>query len=80
MFNGGNNFCQAVFDDSAARSIESATAEEDPFTGSWRPESPLSALVAHPGDGTWRFTVADRAGADVGSVRAFSLRLSGFAS
>lgn len=77
---GGNNFCQTVFDDSATRSISSALATEAPFTGTWRPQSPLSALVGHPADGTWTFTVADQAAADVGSVRAFSLHLSGFAA
>jgi len=33
----GNNICQAVFDDAAARSITSATSAEAPFTGTWRP-------------------------------------------
>lgn len=74
----GNNFCQTVFDDSATRSISSALSGDNPFTGSWQPESPLSALAGHPGDGTWTFHVSDRAGLDTGSVRAFSLHLSGF--
>jgi uncharacterized repeat protein (TIGR01451 family) len=78
--NSGNNICQAVFDDSATRSIQTVTSAEAPFTGSWQPDSPLSALVGHSGDGTWQFKVADLVGSDVGSVRAFSLHLSGFAS
>lgn len=78
--NGGNNFCQTVFDDSATRSITSAASTDNPFTGSWQPQSPLSALAAHSGDGTWNFHVADRASLDTGSVRAFSLHLSGFVS
>jgi subtilisin-like proprotein convertase family protein len=76
----GHNFCQTVFDDSATRSISTALASENPFTGSWRPDSPLSALNGHSADGTWTFQVSDRAGADVGTVRAFSLHLSGFVS
>ena len=78
---GGNNFCQTVFDDSAARSISAAVPGEggdNPYTGSWRPESPLSALAGHSADGTWNFHVADQAALDTGSVRAFSLHLSGF--
>jgi subtilisin-like proprotein convertase family protein len=78
--NSGNNFCQTVFDDSATRPISSALSTENPFTGSWRPDSPLSALAAHSGDGTWTFHVSDQAGLDTGSVRAFSLHLSGFAA
>ena len=74
----GNNICQAVFDDAAARSITSATSAEAPFTGTWRPETPLAALNGHSADGTWNFHVADEAGLDIGSVRAFTLHLSGF--
>lgn len=74
----GNNFCQTVFDDSAARSIATATEADEPFSQAWQPASPLSALVSRPGDGTWTFSVADVAAADTGSVRAFSLHLSGY--
>ena len=74
----GNNICQAVFDDAAARSITSATSAEAPFTGTWRPETPLAALNGHSADGTWNFHVADEAGLDIGSVRAFTLHVSGF--
>ena len=74
----GNNICQAVFDDTAARSITSATSAEAPFTGTWRPETPLGALTGHSADGTWNFHVADEAGLDIGSVRAFTLHVSGF--
>jgi uncharacterized repeat protein (TIGR01451 family) len=80
-FNGGNNICQAVFDDAAARPISSVVPGEDgenPYTGSWQPDSPLSALAGHSADGTWNLHVADQAGLDIGSVRAFSLHLSGF--
>jgi hypothetical protein len=65
-------------DDVAARSISSATSAEAPFTGTWRPETPLAALTGHSADGTWNFHVADEAGLDVGSVRAFTLHVSGF--
>jgi subtilisin-like proprotein convertase family protein len=76
----GNNICQAVFDDSAARSIASATSGEAPFTRSWRPETPLAGLNGHAADGTWNFHVADEASLDVGSIRAFTLHVAGFVS
>jgi subtilisin-like proprotein convertase family protein len=77
---GGNNFCQAVFDDAAARSIATAASSDAPFTGSWRPETPLAGLNGHSADGTWNFHVADEAAIDVGSVRAFTLHVAGFVS
>jgi subtilisin-like proprotein convertase family protein len=76
----GNNICQAVFDDSATRSIASAASREAPFTGSWRPESPLAGLNGHSADGTWNFHVVDEAALDVGAVRAFTLHVAGFVS
>jgi subtilisin-like proprotein convertase family protein len=75
---GGNNVCQAVFDDAATRSISTATSTEAPYTGRWQPEQPLSSLATRVGDGTWTFTVADVFLVDTGSVRAFSLHLSGY--
>ncbi len=77
---GGNNVCQAVFTDSATRSIDDATDDDAPYTGQWQPTEPLSALVSHQGNGTWHFTVADLASFDTGKVRAFSLHLSGYVS
>lgn len=41
----GHNFCQVLLDDdSAAPSIESGTPVDAPYTGTWTPNSPLSAL------------------------------------
>jgi subtilisin-like proprotein convertase family protein len=76
----GNNICQALFDDTATRSIASAASAEAPFTGSWRPETPLAGLSGHAADGTWNFHVTDNAALDVGSVRAFTLHVAGFVS
>lgn len=76
--NSGNNFCQTVLDDSAASSIQSVTALQAPFTGTFRPAQPLSAFIGEPGAGTWTLHASDSATLDTGSVRAFSLDLSGF--
>ncbi|MEU4560572.1 S8 family serine peptidase [Actinoplanes sp. NPDC023936] len=75
---GGNNLCQAVFDDAAATPFRTAVTADAPYTGSWQPDQPLSSLRLSPADGTWRFQVADRAGTDTGSIRAFSLHIAGF--
>jgi subtilisin-like proprotein convertase family protein len=74
----GNNLCQVVFDDAAERPFSSVTSTGAPFTGTWRPASPLAALLEAPADGDWTFTAADNAGVDTGTIRAVSLHLTGF--
>lgn len=74
----GANLCQVVFDDSAAKAYSTVTASLAPFTGTWRPNSPLAALLAEPVDGTWTFKVVDQVAADRGSIRAVSLHLNGY--
>lgn len=69
----GNNFCQTVFTDAAATSIQDSAAV--PFTGSFRPAQPLSPYVGTLADGAWTFTVVDTAAEDTGSVRAVSLHI-----
>jgi len=74
----GKNLCQVVFSDAAAAPFSSVTSSLAPFTGTWRPTTSIDALTGAPADGTWTFFVADRANADVGSVRAVSLHLNGY--
>jgi subtilisin-like proprotein convertase family protein len=71
-----NNFCQTLFVDSAATSIQTSTSA--PFTGSFRPAQPLGALTGTVADGTWTFHVEDQAAFDTGSIRAFSLHVRGY--
>jgi subtilisin-like proprotein convertase family protein len=75
---GGNNLCQVVFDDSATEPFANVESTDAPFTGTWQPETPLSALLGSSVDGDWTFNVSDNAGADTGSIRAFSLHITGF--
>lgn len=74
----GHNLCRVVFDDAAASPFASATSADAPFTGSWQPTTPLEPLLADPVSGTWHLTVSDNAFLDTGSVRAFSLHVTGF--
>lgn len=62
-----------LFDDSATVPIGSGVA---PFAGSFKPETPLSALNGKPVNGTWRLRVSDVAGADVGTVFCVQLDVS----
>jgi subtilisin-like proprotein convertase family protein len=77
---GGNNLCQTVFTDAATRPFSGATPALAPFTGDWRPATPLADLLGSAVDGTWTFHVEDQVGVDTGSIRAVSLHLTGFAT
>ncbi|WP_440900743.1 S8 family serine peptidase [Actinosynnema sp.] len=74
----GNNLCQVVFDDSAAAAFSSVTSAQAPFTGSWRPVTPLAPLLNGSADGTWTFKVVDSAASDTGSVRDVALKVTGY--
>jgi len=72
----GANDCSGthtVFDDSAATAIGAGVA---PFAGSFRPESPLSALNGVLTAGTWKLRVTDTAALDVGTVGCVQLEIS----
>ena len=69
----GDNFTGTAFDDQAATTIAAGTA---PFTGSFRPDSPLSAFNGKSPTGTWTLKAVDGAGTDVGTIVGFELRLA----
>ena len=74
-FGTGANDCTGtptVFDDGAAVSISAGTA---PFAGSFRPDSPLTALFGHEMNGTWKLRVTDTANVDVGTVFCAKIEL-----
>jgi subtilisin-like proprotein convertase family protein len=69
----GDNFIDTVFDDAAATSIANGAA---PFTGSFRPETPLSAADGIVAAGAWRLHVVDTASPDVGTIDNWTLSLT----
>lgn len=69
----GDDFEGTVFDDAAANPISSGTA---PFTGSFQPETPLSALTDQPIAGTWTLVAVDSAPSDTGAINGWSLTIS----
>ena len=79
--NGGRNFCQTMLDDEAPGTslISAITANGAPYSGNYRPSNPLSAFDGENPNGTWRLTVIDDFAGDSGTVRAFSLLITGFA-
>ena len=62
---GGDDYTNTVFDDAAGTSI---TAGAPPYTGSFRPEEPLSALYGESALGTWTVEVTDNAAGDAGTI------------
>lgn len=69
---GGDNFINTVFDDSASVAISSGTA---PFTGSFRPESPLNVFNGLEIHGNWILKVNDQATSDTGRVERYCLNI-----
>ena len=74
----GNNLCMTVLDDAAQLSIQAVTPAQAPFSGTFRPASPLSAFIGEEAHGTWTLRASDSTRSDTGSVRAFSIETYGF--
>ena len=70
----GDNFINTVLDDSALIPLSSGTA---PFTGTYRPSSPLTPFKRISTDGYWKITVTDTGNSgDTGSLHAWCVRLT----
>src|SRR5205085_9724406 len=69
----GNNDCSGtptIFDDAAANSISTGTP---PFAGTFKPETPLSAVNGTSITGTWKLRLTDSAALDTGTVGCVTL-------
>lgn len=69
----GDNMIMTMFNDSASIAIGSGTP---PFNGSFRPESPLSALNGLQTNGSYVLTMTDNATGDTGQLRRWTLQLT----
>ena len=67
----GQGFTGTILDDQAAVSI---TAGTPPFTGRYRPEGSLAALVGKYTAGTWKLEIADDAQYDTGVLVSWALQ------
>ena len=68
----GDNFIGTVLNDSALVPISSGTA---PFTGTYRPDSPLSKFNTQSLNGMWVLRISADAGADTGLLKAWCLNI-----
>ena len=74
----GRNFCNTEFDDEGGGpSIQNISPNDAPHTGTFTPAEQLAAFRGEDPNGTWTLSVRDTEAQDTGSVRAFSLILSG---
>ena len=62
-----------IFSDSSEHQISTGTA---PFSGSWQPEQPLSALDGESAAGVWELQIRDDLTQDSGAVHCVSLEFS----
>ena len=69
----GNNFCLVTLDDDGGFPATSTMPGTGAISGNYAPENPLSAFDGQNANGVWTLNVSDNAGADLGSVRGFSL-------
>lgn len=69
----GDNYTNTVFDDAATTAIADGTA---PFTGTFKPDAPLSVLNGIPATGNWQLKVVDSAGSDTGTILGWTLQLT----
>lgn len=70
---GGGDDLNTTFDDEASLSL---TSGSPPFTGSYRPVTPLSALDGQLFAGTWQLRISDLASQDTGAISAVRLRVT----
>ena len=69
----GNNI-DATLDDEAGSPVETQCAATVPtILGTFSPNNPLSAFDGQTLAGTWRITVSDNAGADLGTLNEWCL-------
>jgi len=68
-----NDYTSTVFDDEATTPIASGSA---PFTGSFKPDSPLTAVDGASALGSWKLKVVDSATIDVGTIDNWTLNFT----
>jgi subtilisin-like proprotein convertase family protein len=69
----GVDFTDTTLDDEAAAPIGGIVPGDAPFSGRFRPESPLAAVDGAALNGTWSLKVSDNAGLDIGNLLSWSL-------
>ena len=75
--NDGQNLCNTVLDDFAAGDpIGTVSRDLAPFTGNYKPDSPLSALRGRIPNGAWSLLATDYVVTEAGSIDDFTLEIA----
>jgi len=69
----GDNFINTLLNDSASLHISQGLA---PFTGSYRPERPLTLFNGSTPNGSWILKIVSNTGGDTGFLRAWCLQVT----
>jgi len=72
-----DNFTDTIFDDAATTSITAATAENAPFTGTYKPQNPLSIFNGKSSQGNWKLSVYDNWTAGTGTIKSWKIEICG---
>jgi subtilisin-like proprotein convertase family protein len=73
----GQNFINTTFNDTAATPISAGPPNAvAPFTGTFKPETPLAAFVGKQVNGTWTLLIDDTAQGNIGVLDNWTLTLS----
>lgn len=67
---GGKGYINTSFDDAAGKTIQQGFGT---YTGSFRPEAPLSAFKGSASNGVWTLVIEDKARGDSGTLSNWSL-------
>jgi len=74
------DYTNTIFSDSATTSVTVMNALDEPHTGYYSPESPLSVLSGEDPNGIWRLRVCDDFNYDVGEILEFRVYFNGVRS
>ena len=70
----GDNYIETLFDDNAVQPITDGVA---PFTGAFRPQTPLATFNGENSTGVWRLRVVDSSSGDTASIVAWRVMIWG---
>lgn len=71
-----NNFNNLSLSDDATRSIATIGIDDQPYSGTWRPEGLLSDFIGEDAAGIWTLVVRDNSFADQGTLNSWTLKVS----
>jgi subtilisin-like proprotein convertase family protein len=73
LTSNGPGFNNTTFDDSASTSINDAIP---PFSGTFRPDEPLSTFIGESALGTWQLEITDNGAGNTGTLNNWSMAMT----